>query len=288
MIWLLLSISCSILIFIVFKYFKQYEVNNLQAILVNYFIAFTIGNWQNDWANSPLEIPEQAWFYSILLLGLLFISLFRLMAWVSQNFGLATVSVAVKMSVIVPVSFGVVYFKESLGPLKLSGIIMALVAVYMTTYKPDKTKKSAHFLWYPILLFLGSGFLDAFLKYNESQLVPPSQQAWFASSIFGMAAIFGIFLVLHQIIRTDTKLEWKSLIGGIALGIPNYGSIYFLLRALSFEGLESSSIFALNNVGIVTFSALLGTFFFKEKLIKINTIGILLAILSIVLITIAL
>ncbi len=288
MIWLLLSISCSILIFIVFKYFKQYEVNNLQAILVNYFIAFTIGNWQNDWANSPLEIPEQAWFYSILLLGLLFISLFRLMAWVSQNFGLATVSVAVKMSVIVPVSFGVVYFKESLGPLKLIGIIMALVAVYMTTYKPDKTKKSAHFLWYPILLFLGSGFLDAFLKYNESQLVPPSQQAWFASSIFGMAAIFGIFLVLNQIIRTDTKLEWKSLIGGIALGIPNYGSIYFLLRALSFEGLESSSIFALNNVGIVTFSALLGTFFFKEKLIKINTIGILLAILSIVLITIAL
>lgn len=288
MIWLLLSISCSILIFIVFKYFKKYEVDNLQAILVNYFIAFSIGNWQNDWANAPWEVSQQAWFQSILILGLLFITLFRLMAWVSQNFGLATVSVAVKMSVIVPVSFGVVYFKESLGFIKITGILLALIAVYMTTYKPEKTKRSASFLWYPIILFLGSGFLDAFLKYNESELVPPSQQAWFASSIFGMAALFGILFVLHQVFVLKQKLQWKALIGGVALGIPNYGSIYFLLRALSFEGLESSSIFALNNVGIVAFSALLGTFFFREKLSRLNVMGILLAIISIVLIALAL
>ena len=288
MIWLLLSISCSVLIFIVFKQFKRFEVDNLQAILINYFIAFSIGQMQAGGFKNPMQIAQQDWFYSVLLLGFLFITLFRLMAWVSQNYGMATVSVAVKMAVIVPVSFGVFYFGESMGALKLIGIIIPLTAVYMTTWQPQKMKKSAAAFWFPILLFLGSGFLDAFLKYNEAEVVPKEDQAWFASSIFGMAALFGIALILHQRFILKKAFQAKSILGGIALGIPNYGSIYFLLRALGMENLESSSIFALNNVGVVFLSAILGYFFFKEKLSSLNVAGIILAILSIVLIALAL
>lgn len=288
MIWLFLSISCSVLIFIVFKLFKKFEVDNLQAILVNYFIAFSIGQIQAGEGQNPAMLFEQDWFSSVIVLGLLFITLFRLMAWVSQNYGMATVSVAVKMAVIVPVSFGILYFQESAGPLKLMGIVLALVAVYMTTYQPQKMKRSATALWFPIILFIGSGFLDAFLKYNEAELVPKMDQAWFASSIFGCAGIFGLVLVLYQMIFKGKKFPIRSVIGGFALGIPNYGSIYFLLRALSLDGLESSSIFALNNVGVVFLSAVIGYFFFKEQLSKINLTGILLAMVSIVLIALVL
>ncbi|MGB0980285.1 MAG: EamA/RhaT family transporter, partial [Croceimicrobium sp.] len=207
---------------------------------------------------------------------------------VSQNYGMATVSVAVKMAVIVPVSFGILYFHESAGPLKLMGIVLALVAVYMTTYQPQKMKRSSTALWFPIILFIGSGFLDAFLKYNEAELVPKLDQAWFASSIFGCAGLFGLVLVLYQMIFKGKKFPIRSVIGGFALGIPNYGSIYFLLRALSLDGLESSSIFALNNVGVVFLSAVIGYFFFKEQLSKINLTGILLAMVSIVLIALVL
>lgn len=288
MIWLFLSISCSVLIFIVFKLFKKFEVDNLQAILVNYFIAFSIGQMQAGEGQNPAMLFEQDWFSSVIVLGLLFITLFRLMAWVSQNYGMATVSVAVKMAVIVPVSFGILYFHESAGLLKLMGIVLALVAVYMTTYQPQKMKRSATALWFPIILFIGSGFLDAFLKYNEAELVPKLDQAWFASSIFGCAGLFGLVLVLYQMIFKGKKFPIRAVIGGFALGIPNYGSIYFLLRALSLDGLESSSIFALNNVGVVFLSAVIGYFFFKEQLSKINLTGILLAMVSIVLIALVL
>ncbi len=288
MIWLLLSIGCSVLIFMVFKLFKRFEIDNLQAILINYFIAFSIGQIQAQDGQSPFKVPEQEWFSSVLILGLLFISLFRLMAWVSQNYGMATVSVAVKMAVIVPVSFGILYFGESAGLVKIIGISMALVAVYMTTYQPQKMKSSPAAFWFPIILFIGSGFLDAFLKYNEAELVPAADQAWFASSIFGCAAVFGLILVLYQVVFQGKSFVLKSIWGGILLGIPNYGSIYFLLRALSMEGLESSSIFALNNVGVVFFSALLGYFFYHEKLSRINLGGILLAMVSILLIALAL
>jgi 1-deoxy-D-xylulose-5-phosphate synthase len=50
---------------------------------------------------------------------------------------------------------------------------------------------------------------------------------------------------------------------GILLGIVNYCSIYFLLKALRVDGFESSTI---NNVVIVAVSTLVGLVLFKEKI----------------------
>jgi len=43
MLYLLLSVLFSSAIFIVFKLFDTYKINTLQAIVFNYFTAFTIG-----------------------------------------------------------------------------------------------------------------------------------------------------------------------------------------------------------------------------------------------------
>jgi multidrug transporter EmrE-like cation transporter len=207
------------------------------------------------------------------------------MAWVSQTFGVASVSVAVKMSVIVPVSFGIIYYQESLNLIKVIGIGLALLAVFMATYKPNKMKGRTSLMFLPAILFIGSGFLDAFLKYNEEELVPAAEQALFASSIFGVAALFGLLFVIYRRFTNKVAFQLKAIGAGIALGVPNYGSIYFLLRALDSESFESSSLFALNNVGIVAVSTLLGVAVFKESLNGFNWWGLALALLSILLIT---
>ncbi len=79
-------------------------------------------------------------------------------------------------------------------------------------------------------------------------------------------------------------LSFKNVLGGIALGIPNFGSIYFLVLALRTNGMESSTIFPLNNVAIVMISTFLGILLFKEKMLPKNWIGIALAVASIILI----
>jgi len=284
MIWLLLSIVCSTLIFVVFKLIGKYQVNNLQAILVNYIVAFSVGQAVNGFNPNLLDIPHKPWFWSIVLLGFLFITLFQLMAWVSQTFGVASVSVAVKMSVIIPVSFGIWYFNEALTFLKITGFILALLAVFLATYKPQRVKGDLKMLALPILLFVGSGFLDAFINYNEATLVPESEHALFASAIFGVAGLFGVLFVLYRRFTNHQSFQLKSVVGGLALGIPNYGSIYFLLLALNEPQLPSSNLFALNNVGIVALSALIGTLAFAEKLNTFNKWGLGLALVSIVLI----
>ena len=64
-------------------------------------------------------------------------------------------------------------------------------------------------------------------------------------------------------------------------------SIYFLLKALDHETMESSTIFTVNNVAVVMLSGLVGFLLFKEKLSPKNWLGVIMAILSILLVTLA-
>lgn len=284
MIWLLLSIVCSTAIFVTFKLFDKFNVDNLQAIVINYFIAYGFGTLFTGFTHSPLNIPSFAWFGSALILGVMFVTLFQIMALVSQKIGVSVVSVAVKMSLIVPVLFAVYYYNEKAGITKMAGVILALFAVFLATRKKEKIKLHPSYAWLPLILFAGCGFLDAFLKYNQQELIPPEEHSVFTSSTFLISGLAGIGFLLARAFKKRVKFQWKNLIGGIILGIPNYGSIYFLLKALEFEGLESSVIFPVNNVGIVLLSVLTGTFIFRERLSFQNRIGIVLAILSILLV----
>ncbi|MDZ7846754.1 MAG: EamA/RhaT family transporter [Owenweeksia sp.] len=206
---------------------------------------------------------------------------------VAQKYGVAAVSVAVKMSLIIPVIFAVIHYGESLGILKVLGILMALAAVYFATKKPRVAKPALGIALLPLLLFLGSGFLDSFLKYNQQELVPTAEQGSFVSFSFLMAGFIGIIWYLAVWLLQKKTPAFKSIWGGIALGIPNYGSIYFLIKSLDMPDLESSLIFPVNNVGIVTLSVICAKFLFTEKLSVANWMGIILALLSITLMSIA-
>ncbi|MDT0644492.1 EamA/RhaT family transporter [Zunongwangia sp. F363] len=285
MIYLLLSILSSSIIFVVFKLYNKFGVNTLQAIIVNYYIACTVGFFGYIKNLEISEIPAQSWFPGTLILGVLFISVFYLAAITTQKSGLSVVSVATKMSVAIPVFAGIFLYKESTGIFKLSGIVLALVAVYLTSIKTREglsIKKEN--LIFPLLVFLGSGIIDATINFLETTYVSETDVGLFSSTIFAIAGIIGTCILLGQAIAGKLKLSLKNVLGGVALGIPNYFSIYFLVMALRNPGFESSVIFTMNHVGIVTVSTLVGIAFFHERLLRKNWIGIFLAILSIVLV----
>ena len=287
MIYLLLSISASTIIFIIFKLFEKFQINIFQAIVVNYCIAFTTGILSYNGTITISQLPNLDWFYYTLVLGALFIIVFNLMAITTQKSGLSVVSVATKMSVVVPVLFGLLYYNESLGTVKLIGIAIALIAVYLTSNKSKQgitvNRKS---IVLPILVFIGSGIIDTSIKFLEDTYVANNDVPLFSAIIFLAAAIIGFIFIIIQIIRGSFNFEFKNIIAGICLGVPNYFSIYFLVKTLRSDILESSGIFAINNVSIVALSTFAGIFIFKEKLIRKNWIGIALAILSIILISI--
>ena len=285
MVYLLISICISSLLFVIFKLFDVLRINTFQAIVVNYFTAAILGFYMSNNLVSFYEIPSPPWFLGAFLLGIMFILVFNIMALTSQKNGLSVASVSSKMSVVIAIVFGVWYYNESLSLVKLIGILLALIAVYLTSIKAKNqiTQKNKDFL-YPLLLFFGSGAIDTSLKYVESSYVAEGGVPLFSATIFGCAFILGIIVLLYQKATGTLNFEFKSILGGVLLGIPNYFSIVYLLKALSTKGMESSTAFTLNNVGIVILSTLFGLFIFKEKLIHKNWLGIVIAVISIILI----
>ena len=284
MIYIILSVLINALLFIIFKLFDKYKVDTFQAIVFNYLFAFLVAYMQSDVSYGLLEIPNQKWFFGAVILGFLFITIFNVLAQTAQKLGISVVAVASKMSVVIPVVFGLIVYNESVGFFKVLGLCLALIAVYFSSVK-ENTVFNKKYLYLPVILFLGSGTLDTILKYVEKTYVAENETAIYTGTIFLVAVSIGILVMIYLAINKRLKLTFKNLIAGVVLGVPNYFSIYFLLKALQTEGLDSSTVFTINNVGIVLLSAVIGLLLFKEKLSKLNYIGIVLSVIAILLIT---
>jgi drug/metabolite transporter (DMT)-like permease len=280
---LVLSVCFSTSLFVIFKYFDRFKIDTLQAIVVNYVVAFVLGMASANAFGKLGTVPEQPWLLGAIFLGLLFVSIFFVMALTAQRNGVGVASIAGKMSLVVPILFGIVLYNESAGVLKLIGIIIALIAVYLSSVKEGKSGKGGNLI-FPVLLFLGSGVIDTTLKYVETNFVSQHDVDFFSGCLFGFAALFGILVLLGQLLVKRPKFQWKNLMAGIVLGIPNYYSIFFLIKALQNKNFESSELFTFNNVGVVILSTVVGVVLFKERLSKKNLIGVALAIIGIVLV----
>lgn len=281
MIYLLLSVLSSTAIFVIFKLLGKYRIDTLQAIVINYITAFICGWFLYDGQIILASIIHTKWFIAAIGLGFLFIAIFNVMALTAQKNGLSVASVASKMSVIIPVIFGIYVYNESIGAQKVIGISLALVAVYLTSVKKKGNAVLTKSIFLPILLFIGSGIIDT----SVNHFAPKGNIPLFLAIIFGMAGIIGFAIIVYKSLKTKNSFKLRSVPFGIALGIVNYCSMYFLLAALRVEGFESSSVFTINNVVIVAFSTLIGLLLFKETISNKNWIGIFLALVSILLVT---
>jgi drug/metabolite transporter (DMT)-like permease len=286
MIYLLFSILCSTLILILFKLFQRFEVTNLYAIIANYLMAGALGYIFTAEPEALPLILEKHWLLPACGIGFLFITLFQIMAFTAQKLGVSRVSIAVKMSVVLPVVAGLLLYGEKVTTLGYIGIVLALVAVVLGTRKKSEgPKKSVGWVLVllPIILFFGNGSIDVILKYAQHHWLKPTEMATFSGVLFGFAFLWGLLFGGYAILVKKQYPTLKDFGWGLLLGIPNFGSIYFLLEALDKANMPSAAIYPINNVAIVGLSALSGVFFFKEKLSRINLVGLFAALLAIVL-----
>ncbi len=290
MIFLILSIICSSLILIVLKGIGKYHRDRLVVITINYIVCTLLGI--SLLATSPsvdLKNIQSGLIGLCLFLGVLFIVVFTLMSMSAEKAGVSVTSVANKLSLVIPVSLAFWLYNDTLNILKLVGIFIALLSLIFVSYNFDKKSQQTKvsYVLLPILVFLGSGMVDVLIKFAQDQYVSGGGfHNLFLVMLFGTAASSGVIAIFIKKIRNKpVSLTWKELLWGFMLGIPNYGSIYFLVKTL--EKWESSIVFPVNNVGIILCATLLALLIYKERIKRTSMIGFILAIIAILLIAFA-
>ncbi|MDD2197860.1 MAG: hypothetical protein PHW91_11815, partial [Bacteroidales bacterium] len=175
---------------------------------------------------------------------------------------------------------------DSLNSVKITGIVLALVAVLLTVYKKENTTINKGF-YLPLIIFIGIGLVDSSMKYAQITFVTDDMNSIFNSSIFAVSGIVGFALLpFNKPAVLDLKRQ-KTWIIGIFLGLVNFSSMYFMIAALNYVNpitgvsLQGSILFGINNISVVLINVFIGLMLFKEHPTRTNWVGISLSVVAI-------
>ena len=289
--FLLLCILSSTGIFIIFKTIDRLGVPSFPVIVINYLTATLLGFIINAREVSLLSILDSRWLPLSILIGVMFILMFFLIAFSSRMAGISVTTVASKMSVVFPIVFSLIIDpSDHLTLMKTAAIAVALCGVILTIYKPGRGKVNRSVVLFPLLLFVGMGVVDSLVKLAQQNYVMDKETALFSAILFLNAFLSGLVALIFY--RKDSKQFLRRPVWGwgLLLGTVNFGSIFFLVRALNYVSptgfrLDGSVVFGANNISIVALSVLVGLLVFQEKLKLINWVGIVLSALALLLFT---
>ena len=277
--FLVISVLLNALLGVIFRCFTMYKINNFPAIVVNYIVCFAIGAVvTNGDVLNPDSLPQE-WIPVLLGLGLVFIVSFNFIATTVQTFGITVASLVQKMSVLLVVIFAIVYYHEALTSQRMLGLVVGFISIFLITGKPKKSSIGAgasYLMVFPIIIFLLGGGIDSTFVYISKVGLTAGRESHFAAYLFGTAGAFGLLALLYTMIFNGRKLLWKDILAGVALGIPNFFSVYFIQKMLT-TGSDGSVVFPIHNIGILLLSAIVSKIFFSEKFTLAKILGVLLA-----------
>lgn len=284
MIYILLSIFCSVTVAVFLKLARRYKINVIQAVTWNYLFAilFSLVFFRPK-LGDLLQAPSPIY----IGLGILLPLVFWILAASIKNIGIAKSDIAQRLSLFIPILASYFLFKENISGLKLAGLLTGIVAILLTLFKKQGKRSGGQISdWiYPTVVFIGFGIIDVlFKKIAQVKSMP------FTTSlvlVFGLSFVISLIAIGYLAIVKKQKLELVNFLCGCILGAFNFGNIFFYLKAHQALASNPSTVFAAMNMGVIILGSLIGLIIFKEKFIKINYIGLLLALASIILITLA-
>lgn len=283
MVYLVFSIICSVTVGVLFKLARRYQINLAQAITWNYLFAILLSLmcFKPDFSSlTTANISSVHW-----ALGILMPFIFIFLGLSVRNAGLARTDIAQRLSLFISLSAAYFLFNEDFDRYKEVGIVFGFAAIIFTMYRKSDRVSSKRSWFYLLMVFIGFGTVDVLFKMVSQITVIPYTTSLFV--IYCIAFVLSMLYLLYLVWRKKTKLQLVHFFCGCILGIFNFGNILFYLRAHKEMANNPSTVFAAMNMGVIIAGTLIGIFVFREKLSRWNYIGLALALVSIILITLS-
>jgi drug/metabolite transporter (DMT)-like permease len=280
MIYLIISILCSVSVGVLFKFIKAKTTVNIFLITVNYLVAI-IATWIGF--HPAISWSPVAYSHFTILLSVLLPAIFILLSLSIYHSGIIKTDIAQRISLVIPIAASWWLFNESISLLKWTGLATGLISIFLILSKRQKSARNNSI--YLLLVFVGYGVVDVLFKQIALQTKTPFTTVLFY--IFCGSFIFSAIISVLSIIKKKLIVEKRALSYGILLGLLNFLNIYFYLKAHQAFSQHPTTVFATMNFGVILFATLIGAFYFKERLSKKNMFGLLLAVIAIFLVAIS-
>jgi len=285
MIFIFLSICCSVFVSVLLKLARRYRIDATQAIAWNYLSAGILCYVFYQPQILDLDIFELP--YPIyILLGFLLPSLFVILAASIRYSGIVRTDIAQRLSLFIPVFAAFLLFKETPSLLKSSGIAVGFAAIlFSIPWQKEQNQRSSASWVYLITVFLGLGIIDVLFKQ-----IAQNKQIPYTSSlqiVFIIAFVISMITLVVLFAKKTIKFQWINVVCGLILGMANFGNILFYLKAHQSLASQPSVVFSTMNIGVIILGSIVGILIFREKLSRLNYAGIALAIVSIILVVIS-
>jgi len=283
MIFLVLSIICSVTVSVLLKLARRYKINVVQTVAWNYL--FAVGLAFIFFKPQVQDLSYKNIDGSLLLLGVLLPTIFWFLAASVRNIGIVKTDIAQRLSLIIPILSAYFIFGDVFSNLKIAGLIIGFTAIILTLFKTGSKQSSMKYWIYPVVVFIGFGLIDVlFKRVAQIKLIPYTTSLILVFGISFLISIIGIIWLRYV---KNQKIELVNFLCGAVLGFFNFFNILFYLKAHRVMADHPSTVFTAMNLGVIIAGTLVGLLIFKEKLSRINYIGLFLAGCAIILITLS-
>ncbi|MCB0713774.1 MAG: EamA family transporter [Ignavibacteriae bacterium] len=280
MLFVLLTIFSSLTIALILKFNETRSGNRLALAGANYVVASLLGFGMGDF-DSLITLQ---WVAFAALLGGGFVAGFLLLMKSIRATGLAITGSVARTATIGPVLLSIIFYSEHPNLLQIIGIACGVSAFLLLglSQRQQSFVESSQIskVLLLTLLFLVMTFNDFGMKIAEVNKVDISRLFFV---LFGTAGMICWSLIG---VRRMKKKDWQQitrrdlLLGGV-LGIPNYFSSWFLIRAL--QDVPASIVFPTVSAGGVIAVTLAAVLLWHEELSRPAWIGIGLAAIAVAL-----
>lgn len=275
---LIIAVLCSVAVSVLLKVARKKNIVIQQAIAFNYIVALGLSYFllKPDFkglgfTEFVVQSENAPVFFA---LGILLPTVFIIMSKAVEFAGIVRSDAAQRLSLFLPIVAAFLIFGEQLSQARLVGIILAFVALFCLLNKPADTESNVKGMIGLILVWFGYGIIDILFK-QVAKSGGAFPATLFISFVLAACVMFGYLLLKREIFTVP------SFVGGIVLGGLNFMNILFYIKAHQSFSENPTLVFAGMNIGVICLGTITGALVFKEKISKINGVGIAIGISAI-------
>ncbi len=193
---------------------------------------------------------------------------------------LSLTALLISYSLLLPTVYGLVFLKDPIGAQFVPSFILLVISLFLTNAKSEKVKINFKWIVFATLASVGNGMCSVSQKMQQVRFEGAYKNEFMILALSIVAA----FLLVYSLIKerrqmtSFIKAGWKeAILCGIANGVVN-----LLVMVLS-DTMPASLLFPLKSGGGILITHLVARFYYKEKLSKMQNVGFIIGLASVIL-----